>query len=66
MEYAYEHLEDLAEELGVEREDLQDTARRLGIKTLQTAVPPYGVDVSLAVTHGDAMQLRERYGFTVH
>jgi hypothetical protein len=59
---SYEYLDDIAEELGVEGEELQEVAHHLGIRTLETAVPPYGADLSTAVSRQDAMQLRDYYG----
>lgn len=57
----YEYVEDIAEELHVCSDDLQRAIDELGIKTLPMAVPPYGVDVSPAVSRQDAVQLRNYY-----
>jgi hypothetical protein len=60
----YEFIGDIAAELKVAGDDLQKTSDKLGIKTLQMAVPPYGVEVSSAVSHEDAVQLRDHYAET--
>lgn len=57
----YEYIEDIAEELHVPGNDLQKAIDQLGITTLPMAVPPYGEDVSPAVTRHDAAQLRDFY-----
>lgn len=55
----YEYIENIAEEMHMDRRDIIRRASRLGIKTVLLAVPPYGADVSSAVSCHDANRLRE-------
>jgi hypothetical protein len=57
----YEYLEDVAGELEVDSDRLQRALHQLGIKTLQLAAPPYGVELSTAVKHRDAERLRSYF-----
>jgi len=57
----YEYLEDVAGELKVDSDVLQRATRQLGIKTLQLAAPPYGVELCTAVKHQDADRLRSYF-----
>ena len=57
----YEYLEDVAGELEVDGDGLQQVIDQLGIKTLQLAAPPYGVELSPAVNHQDADRLRSYF-----
>ena len=55
----YIYVETIAQELGIESQDMDKIARELGIITLQMAVPPSGARVAAAVTHQDAIRLRD-------
>jgi len=57
----YEYLEDVAAELDVDGDGLQRALHQLGIKTLQLAAPPYGVELCPAVNHQDADRLRSYF-----
>ena len=57
----HEYVEDLAEELKVDGENLREIIGRLGIRTEQMAVPPYGTDVSAVVSREDAHRLRSHF-----
>jgi hypothetical protein len=54
----YEYVEDVAEELNIDSDVLQEVIDQLNIKTLQLAVPPYGAELATAVDHRDAERLR--------
>ena len=54
----YEYVENIAQELRIRREELDNFARELGIIMLQMGVPPSGARVAAAVTHPDAERLR--------
>ena len=54
----HEYIENIAAELAVDGEGMQEVIDRLGIETLQMAVPPYGAEVSTVVRHQDADRLR--------
>ncbi len=56
MEHAY--VKDIAEQLKVDYRGVSAAIDELGIRTLQTAVPPYGAQVAAAVSHADAERLR--------
>lgn len=62
----YEYIEDVAEELNVDGDDLQEALHQLKIKTLQLAVPPREVEVSTAVYHHDAERLRRYFAAKPH
>jgi len=54
----YEYIDDLAVELKSDVDALRKVIDQLGIKTLQTAVPPSGVKVSTVLYYRDAEWLR--------
>jgi Mn-dependent DtxR family transcriptional regulator len=54
----YVRIEDVAEELNVDRDVLQKAIGRLEIKTLKLTAPPHGDLVSAAVDREDAERLR--------
>ena len=58
----YEHIEDIAKDLNVDRDRLQEAIDQLRIKTVQLAVPPSEVGISTAVNHQDAERLRSYFG----
>jgi hypothetical protein len=58
----HEYIDDLAADLRIDSFGLHKVIQRLGIRTMQTAVPPYGVEVSEAVSHDDAERLRRYLG----
>jgi len=57
----HEYVEDLARELKINGEGLLGVIGRLGIKTEQMALPPYGVEVSAVVSREDADRLRSHF-----
>lgn len=57
----HEYVENIAVELQVGIEDLHAVIERLEITTRQMGSPPYGVELSTAVSHRDADRLREYY-----
>lgn len=57
----YEYLEDLAGELGIDGDALQQVIDQLHIKTLRMAAPPYGVELSTAMARRDADRLRTHF-----
>ena len=57
----YEYIEDVAEQLNVDGDGLQEVIDQLKIKTVQLAVPPYGVELSTAVDPQDAERLRSYF-----
>lgn len=54
----YEYINDVARELSMDSERLRTTADQLKIETLKVSVPPYGVEVSAAISRSDADRLR--------
>jgi hypothetical protein len=61
----YEYVESIAAQLKVDGRCLGEIIDQLGIRTLETAVPPYGVEVSAAVSYEDAERLRRYFAATV-
>ena len=54
----HEYVDDIAAELEIGGDILEEVIDCLGIETLPMAVPPYGVQVSPAVHREDAERLR--------
>jgi len=54
----HEYIDDIAAELELDGDLMEEAIDRLGIETLPMAVPPYGTEVSSAVRHDDAARLR--------
>jgi len=57
----YEYVDDIAWELSIDGEYLHKAIDQLKIRTVKLAVPPYGVEVSIAVDHQDAERLRGHF-----
>lgn len=57
----YEYVDDIAWELNIDGDYLHKAISQLKIRTVELAVPPYGVDVSIAVDHQDAERLRSHF-----
>jgi len=57
----YEYVDDIAWELNIDGDYLHEAIDQLKIQTVKLAVPPYGVEVSIAVDHQDAERLRGHF-----
>jgi hypothetical protein len=57
----YEYVADIAGELSIDGDYLTTVINQLKIHTVKLAVPPYGVDVSMAMDHQDAERLRSHF-----
>jgi len=57
----YEYVDDIAWELNIDGDYLHEAIDQLKIHTVKLAVPPYGVEVSIAVDHQDAERLRSHF-----